>query len=70
MTKFMSDNVTSACPEVMDGLIAANSGDAVSYGDDEWSIKLQKNWPSFLKPTSLSFPQHRVRRQMLWHCQP
>ena len=42
MTKFMSDNVTSACPEVMDGLIAANSGDAVSYGDDEWSIKLQK----------------------------
>ena len=41
MTKFMSDNVTSACPEVMDGLIAANSGDAVSYGVDDWSIKLQ-----------------------------
>ena len=34
---FASDNVTSACPEVMDALIEANSGIAGSYGDDEWS---------------------------------
>ena len=38
---FSSDNVTSACPEVMDALIAANSGIAVSYGDDEWSSALK-----------------------------
>jgi len=38
---FTSDNVTSACPEVMDALIEANSGIAESYGDDEWSSKLK-----------------------------
>ena len=38
---FASDNVTSACPEVMDAVIAANSGIAGSYGDDEWSLSLK-----------------------------
>ena len=38
---FASDNVTSACPEVMDALIEANSGIAGSYGDDEWSLILK-----------------------------
>ena len=38
---FASDNVTSACPEVMDSLIEANSGIAGSYGDDEWSLILK-----------------------------
>jgi len=38
---FASDNVTSACPEVMDAVIAANSGIAGSYGDDEWSLALK-----------------------------
>ncbi len=38
---FASDNVTSACPEVMDALIEANSGIASAYGDDEWSSILK-----------------------------
>ena len=38
---FASDNVTSACPEVMDALIEANSGISGSYGDDEWSSILK-----------------------------
>lgn len=38
---FASDNVTGACPEVMDAVVAANSGIATSYGDDEWSSRLQ-----------------------------
>ena len=38
---FASDNVTSACPEVMDAVIAANSGIAGPYGDDEWSLALK-----------------------------
>jgi threonine aldolase len=38
---FVSDNVTSACPEVMDALIEANSGIAGSYGDDKWSSILR-----------------------------
>ena len=39
---FASDNVTSACPEVMDALIQANSGISQSYGNDEWSSKLKE----------------------------
>jgi threonine aldolase len=38
---FTSDNVTSACPEVMDALIEANSGITGSYGDDEYSSRLK-----------------------------
>ena len=38
---FVSDNVASACPEVMDALIEANSGIAGSYGDDKWSSILR-----------------------------
>ena len=38
---FASDNVTSACPEVMDALIKANLGISNSYGDDEWSSILK-----------------------------
>ena len=41
MPHFMSDNVTCACPEVMDAVVAANSGAAVSYGDDTISSNLQ-----------------------------
>ena len=39
---FASDNVTSACPEVINALIDANAGIAESYGDDEWSLALKK----------------------------
>ena len=56
MTKFASDNVTCACPEVMDALVAANSGDAISYGDDEWSIKLQKKLAELFETDVLVFP--------------
>jgi threonine aldolase len=41
MTKFASDNVTPACPEVVEAIIEANTGLAASYGDDAWSLKLQ-----------------------------
>ena len=38
---FVSDNVTCACPEVIDALIEANTGIAESYGDDKWSLTLK-----------------------------
>ena len=38
---FTSDNTSMACPEVMDAVIAANSGIAMSYGDDYYSNRLQ-----------------------------
>ena len=44
MAIFNSDNVTGACPEVMEALIAANSGVASSYGNDKWSSNLQSKF--------------------------
>ena len=44
MAIFTSDNVTGACPEVMDALIKANSGFAPSYGNDKWSLNLKNKF--------------------------
>ena len=35
--KFASDNVTGACPEVLDAILKANDGDRTPYGNDEIS---------------------------------
>ena len=32
--KFASDNVTGACPEVLDAILKANDGDRTPYGND------------------------------------
>ena len=42
MTHFASDNVTPACPEVVQAVVDANEGLATSYGEDTWSLGLQK----------------------------
>lgn len=34
---FASDNNAPVAPEIMQAIIAANEGDAVGYGDDEWT---------------------------------
>ena len=44
MTIFSSDNVTGACPEVMDAIIAANDGIVESYGNDKWSKDLNRKF--------------------------
>jgi threonine aldolase len=38
--KFLSDNTAAVCPEIIAALLAANHGQAASYGDDEWSRRL------------------------------
>jgi Threonine aldolase len=53
---FTSDNVTSACPEVMDAVIAANSGIAESYGDDQWSSRLQTKLSEIFETDVIVFP--------------
>ena len=53
---FASDNVTSACPEVMDAVIAANSGIAESYGDDQWSSRLQTKLSEIFETDVIVFP--------------
>ena len=37
---FGSDNHTGAHPAVLDAIVAANSGDAVAYGADEWTERV------------------------------
>lgn len=56
MTLFTSDNVTSACPEVMDALVEANSGVAASYGDDGWSARLQSRLSDVFERPVAVFP--------------
>ena len=39
--KFASDNVSGACPEVLDAILKANEGDSTPYGNDHISTELQ-----------------------------
>ena len=56
MALFNSDNVTGACPEVMDALIAANSGIEASYGNDRWSSNLQNKFSEIFETNVVIFP--------------
>lgn len=56
MALFASDNVTCACPEVMDAVVAANDGVASSYGDDQWSSDLQNNLSEIFETDVVVFP--------------
>ena len=44
MTIFASDNVTPACPEVMEAINQANIGNIDSYGHDKWSKVLDNKF--------------------------
>ena len=56
MTIFSSDNVTGACPEVMDAIVAANDGIVESYGNDKWSLNLQKKLSAIFETDVVVFP--------------
>ena len=36
---FASDNNAPVAPEILQAIVAANAGDAVGYGDDEWTAR-------------------------------
>ena len=40
MQHFASDNYAGICPEAMQALLAANTGHAPAYGDDEWTQRV------------------------------
>lgn len=42
MIDFASDNYAGVHPEVMDALVSANTGHQISYGDDEFTARLQE----------------------------
>jgi threonine aldolase len=56
MNSFASDNTTSACPEIMAALIAANSGIAKSYGEDEYSTRVQQKLSEVFETEVVVYP--------------
>ena len=40
--QFLSDNTSTACPEILAALEAVNRGRVHSYGDDEWTARLDR----------------------------
>jgi|TARA_B100000315_G_C14544897_1_gene572732 threonine aldolase len=56
INSFASDNVSSACPEVIDAVVAANVGTADSYGDDEYTHGLESQLSEIFETDALVFP--------------
>ena len=53
---FSSDNISCACPEVMSAVIAANSGNATSYGHDVHSEALELRFSEIFETEVKVFP--------------
>jgi threonine aldolase len=57
MVDLRSDNVAGAAPQILDAVVRAAAGTALSYGADEWTERLQKRFgdlfeaPCFVQPT-------------------
>ena len=56
LNSFASDNVTCACPEVMDAVLEANNGIATSYGDDEYTDQLKQQLSEVFETEVSVFP--------------
>jgi len=54
--KFASDNVTGACPEVLDALMKANEGDSAPYGNDDYSKVLQEKFSEIFEKEVIVYP--------------
>lgn len=47
--QFASDNYSGICPEALDYLLKANSGDVPAYGDDEWTQQASDRFRSLFE---------------------
>src|SRR3984885_15347065 len=56
MIDFRSDNTGRAAPEILDALVAANSGTALGYGADEWTARLQNCFAELFETKVRVFP--------------
>jgi threonine aldolase len=45
--RFLSDNTSTTCPEILEALQAANRGLAAPYGEDEWTVRLDGAFSAF-----------------------
>ena len=53
---FCSDNATGVSPEIMAAIAAANCGAAMSYGDDEYTQRLQVKFSDLFETSVTVFP--------------
>jgi len=53
---FRSDNVASVSPEILAAMVEANSGTAGSYGDDEFSRRLDERFGALFETKVTVFP--------------
>ena len=53
---FASDNVTPACPEVMEAMLRANEGSVGSYGGDDLSVSLDAKFSKLFETEVAVFP--------------
>lgn len=53
---FTSDNISSACPEVMEALAKANEANSPSYGEDPWTHDLAARLGEIFETTVTVFP--------------
>src|SRR5581483_3210007 len=56
MIDYRSDNTGRAAPEILDALIAANTGTALGYGADEWTARLQDRFGELFETPARVFP--------------
>ena len=53
---YRSDNTGRAAPEILDALVAANTGTALGYGADEWTTRLQERFSELFETAVRVFP--------------
>ena len=53
--KFASDNISGACPEVLDAILKANEGDSTPYGNDQVSTDLQNKFSDIFEKEIVIF---------------
>ncbi|MEG3862962.1 threonine aldolase family protein [Microcoleus sp. herbarium12] len=53
---FCSDNAAGVSPEIMDAIAAANCGAVMSYGDDEYTERLQVKFSDLFETSVTVFP--------------
>jgi threonine aldolase len=56
MIDFFSDNTGQAAPEILDAMVRANTGTALSYGGDAWTARLQDRFSVLFETGVRVFP--------------
>src|ERR1700732_4428714 len=56
MVDYRSDNTGRAAPEILDAMVRANTGTALGYGADEWTVKLQDRFSELFETQVRVFP--------------